>query len=226
MEPKNGRAKKLIRVFPRKTAWTPNDNLSFVGNPPLFRPPEQPVHISVSFTWDIQEGKRLYRQWSALYKDVRIGGPAFDDSGGAFVPGRYLKKGPTITSRGCIRKCKFCFVPDREGNIRELPIQPGNDIADNNLLACSRGHVEAVFDMLKNKKQIRFSGGLDSRLLKQWHIDVFKSLSIKALWFACDTQQSINPLKRAADLLADFSIEKKRCYVLIGHNGESIYEGD
>ncbi len=49
----------MIRVFPRKTAWTPTDELAFVGDPPLFRPPEQPVMVSVTFTWDIPEGERL-----------------------------------------------------------------------------------------------------------------------------------------------------------------------
>ena len=35
--------------------------------------------------------------------------------GTEFVPGRFLAKGVTITSRGCPRRCPFCFVPGREG---------------------------------------------------------------------------------------------------------------
>lgn len=64
----------MIRVFPRKTNWTPTDDLAFVGNTPLFRPEDQPVRVSVVFTWDIPEGERLVRAWSDYYSDVKIGG--------------------------------------------------------------------------------------------------------------------------------------------------------
>jgi len=218
---------QMIRVFPRKTTWTPTDELAFVGNPPLFQPVDQPVHISVTFTWDIEEGKRLFRQWSDFYKDVRIGGPAFDNQGGSFVPGRYLKEGVTITSRGCPRKCPFCFVPKREGPIREIPIQDGWIVQDNNLLACSRKHIEAVFEMLKRQpKRIKFAGGLDARLLKDWHLELVESIRLDEMWFACDSEGCERPLQRVADMTAHMPINKKRCFVLIGYNGESIEDAE
>src|SRR5574343_1284372 len=149
----------MIRGFPRRTSWTPLDRLSFVGDPGLFRPPEQPVHISVTFTWDIPEGERLYRSWSRFYRDVQLGGPAFGDRGGLFVAGRYVKDGVTVTSRGCPNQCGFCLVPEREGDIRELPIVDGWDVADNNILACSQKHIHAVFEMLRGQPEpIKFYG--------------------------------------------------------------------
>ena len=66
----------IIRVFPRKTSMTPEDSYSFVGDPPLFRPDAKEVHVSVTFTWDIEEGKRLQRAWANYYPNVKIGGPA------------------------------------------------------------------------------------------------------------------------------------------------------
>ena len=36
------------------------------------------------------------------------------------------------------------------------------------------------------------------------------------------TEQRIENLKKATELLTDFPIDKKHCYVLIGFNGESI----
>ena len=218
---------RMIRIFPRKTTWTPIDELSFVGDPMIFRPLEQlPVRISVTFSWDIPEGKRLLRSWGHLYEDILLGGPAFKDPGHTFTPGQFVKPGKVFTSRGCPNRCPWCLAPKREGNIRELSVVPGNDIADNNLLACSRDHIEAVFDMLKGQKAIKFSGGLDARLLDRWHVDIFKELSIKFMWFACDTPGGVKPLERVSDLLADFSIEKKRCYVLIGHNGEDLLQAE
>lgn len=217
----------MIRVFPRKTKWTPNDELAFIGDPSLFRPPDQPVQISVTFTWDILEAKRLFKSWSDYYSDVQIGGPAFGDPGGEFVPGRFIKEGVTITSRGCPWRCPWCFVPDREGEIRELPIKPGWIIQDNNLLACSKSHVQAVFEMLAEQpKAIKFSGGLDARLLSDWHIRQLEKLRIDELWFACDHPTAFKALERVADLTSNFPINKKRCFVLIGFNGENIVNAE
>jgi len=99
-----GERDTMIRVFPRRTKWTPDDELSFVGDPPLFRPQEDlPVSVSVTFTWDRPEGERLVKAWSELYSDVKIGGPAYGDPGGDFIPGRFIKAGAIITSRGCPR---------------------------------------------------------------------------------------------------------------------------
>ena len=158
----------MIRIFPRRTKWTPTDDLAFVGDPPLFRPPEMTVRISCTFTWDIQEALRLERSWSRFYSDIQIGGPAFDDPGAEFVPGRFIKYGVTITSRGCSKNCEWCLVPRREGWIRELPINNGWDVNDNNLLACSEKHVLKVFEMLRRQPEpIKFSGGLDGEIFQQ-----------------------------------------------------------
>ncbi|MFA5377087.1 MAG: hypothetical protein WC455_15155 [Dehalococcoidia bacterium] len=214
----------MIRVFPRRTSMTPTDKLAFIGDPPLFRPPDMPVRVSVAFIWDKPEGERLARAWSQYYSDVQIGGPAYGDRGGEFIPGRFVKEGAVITSRGCIRSCGFCLVPSREGGaIRELPIRDGWNILDNNLLACSGKHLYRVFDMLaRQPKAAIFSGGLDCRLLQSWHVELFHSTAVGSMFFACDTPGAIAHLRRCADLLRNFSREKKRCYVLIGWNGETL----
>jgi hypothetical protein len=217
----------MIRVFPRRTRWTPTDKLAFVGDPPLFRPPEQPVKVSCVFSWDIPEAERLYRAWSNYYSDVDLGGPAFDDNGGEFIPGRFVKRGATITSRGCSKECKWCLVPKREGLIRELPIIDGWDVIDNNLLACSQGHIERVFDMLRRQPEpIKFSGGLDAEMFNDTHVVLLRSIRLKYAWFACDHIGAIERLEKVADLMADFSREKKRCYVLIGFDGESLKQAE
>ena len=213
----------MIRVFPRRTKWTPDDELAFVGDPPLFRPPEQSIFISVTFTWDIPEGERLWRTWSEFYAPVWIGGPAFNDPGGEFESGIFIKEGVTITSRGCPKKCPWCLASKREGRIRQLEIKDGWIVEDNNLLACSKKHIESVFEMLsKQKNPIEFAGGLDGDFLSRWHIDSFKKLRVKQFWFACDHPQAFKRLEKVANLMADFPEQKKRCYVMIGYNGESL----
>ena len=217
----------MIRVFPRRTKWTPTDDLAFIGDPPLFRPPEMPVRISCTFTWDIQESLRLERSWSRFYSDIQVGGPAFDDPGAEFIPGMFLKDGVTITSRGCPNKCKYCFVPKREGKLREYPIMDGWILQDNNILACSEYHQKAVFEMLlRQKKAIDFNGGLEAKRLKKWHVKKFEKLRVRHFWFACDDAKSVKYFERAAGMMEGFKCWQKRCYVLIGFNGESILDAE
>jgi len=221
----------IIRVFPRKTKWTPSGENVFYGYAPLtglgLPDKDIPVFISCVFTWDIQKAYKIKESWSIFYSDVKIGGPAFKDPGGEFEPGLFIKPGVTITSRGCIRNCPYCFVPKREGKIRELEIKSGWIVQDNNLLACSKSHIMKVFEMLSvQKKAIKFSGGLDSGLLKDWHIDEFLKLNVGELWFACDENKDLDSLKRALDMISDFPLNAKRCFVLMGFNGESIKEAE
>lgn len=143
--------KKIARVFPRKTNATPDDDLVFFGQPPLLTLPEiDEVHISVAFTYDKAKAENLAYEWEQVGVPVKIGGPAYDDPAtGEFVPGRYIKKGRTITSRGCNNRCWFCSAWRREGKLRELEIKDGWDVLDNNLLQCSEQHIRAVFEMLR-----------------------------------------------------------------------------
>lgn len=220
---------EIMRVFPRRTKWTPNDELAFIGEPPLFRPKDRkiPVMVSVTFTDDKAKGKRLAKSWSRYYDKVEVGGPAFDDPGGEFVRGRFLLRTITITSRGCPKNCPWCYVPNREGKIRELPISPGWVVQDNNLLACSKRHIKAVFDMLRQQPiPASFPGGLVLDYLKRWHIDLLKSIKVACLWVAFDTERSLRLLSKAKDLLADFGRERRRAYILIGYNGESQYQAE
>jgi len=224
----------MIRVFPNSknpgkppTKWTPRDELAFYLDPPLEMPPQMPVKISVAFSWDIAEGQRLLRSWKRFYKDVQIGGPALGDPGGEFTPGPFVKPGVVVTSRGCSKSCDFCLVPRREGKIRELQIKDGWNVFDNNLLACSRDHIEMVFDMLRRQSEpILFTGGLDKELLRPWHIDLLKTISLKRAYFACDSKFAFSSLEKAAEFLGDFIREKKYCYVLVNYWLESPQEAE
>jgi len=148
---------KIVRVFPRRTEATPVDSLAYVGDPffPAMLPEAGRVHVSVTFSWDIAEAERLAAAWAQYYGDVRVDGPALGNARGEFVPGLYLKPSYVVTSRGCPNRCWFCHVPDREGQaMQELAIHQGWIVCDSNLLACSREHVEAVFQMLRAQKTL------------------------------------------------------------------------
>lgn len=218
---------RIIRVFPRKTSMTPKDEYAFVGDPPLFRPPANEVHISVTFTWDIQEGKRLQQAWAQYYPLVKLGGPAFNTLADEFISGKYLRDGVTITSRGCIRKCPWCFVPQREGKIRLLDIKPGWILQDNNILATPHQHQEKVYQMLnKQRRQAKLSGGVDARLVDDWVAEAFRNLRIDEIYLAADTKGSLTALKRAVNKLSFLGRNKLRCYVMIGFGDETISEAE
>jgi len=220
---------KIIRVFPRKTSATPDDENVRINTPPGLFDEADAVHISVAFTWDIPKAERLAHQWERV-APVTIGGPAMSAPGGDFVPGRYVKRGYVITSRGCPNKCWFCSVWRREGSaVRELPITEGRNVLDDNLLACSDEHINRVFDMLKGQKrfgQIEFTGGLEAARLKQWHVDKLRELKPKQMFFAYDTPDDLEPLKAAGMMLlkAGFTTTSHalRAYVLCGYQGDTM----
>lgn len=215
--------RNIIRVFPRRTSMTPDDELAFVGEPPLVRPEADEVHVSVAFTWDKSEGERLAEAWAAFYPIVKLGGPAFNSPAEDFVPGMYLKSGVTITSRGCDSNCWFCYVPKREGMICTLPITDGHIIQDNNLLACSTEHIEAVLKMCdRQKRTVRFLGGLDVFRFDKAMAARFCSLSrFPELWFAYDTSRQFEALRKAIHQIAYYPRDI-RCYVLIGYPGDTV----
>jgi hypothetical protein len=211
----------LIRVFPRRTKATPDDILAYVGDPDMFAQADK-VDISVAFSWDMPEAERLYNQWKHI-APIELGGPACGTRGEEFESGKYIKKGYVITSRGCPNKCWFCSVWKREGSvIRELPIQDGWNLLDDNILACSDSHIKAVFAMLgKQKRAPEFTGGLEAARLLPWHVEALKAIHPKQMFFAYDGPEDRDPLHNAGKLLLDGGFTRSshvlRAYVLIGY---------
>ncbi len=220
---------RIARVFPHRTSMTPDDELAFVNCPPplLAMPEVDEVHISVAFTWDMPLAEKMETWWRAAGVPVKVGGPAYNLPGGEFVPGMYVRRGMTITSRGCPNHCWFCAVPERENGLRELPIKDGWNVLDDNLLACSDEHIKAVFAMLSRQPQrAEFTGGLEARILKPWHADALAKLKPKRLYMAYDTPDDYEPLMEAGKLLRDAGISvsghSMGCYCLIGYRGDTF----
>ena len=161
---------RLIRVFPRKTKASPDDELAYFGPPGFFAEADE-VHISVAFTQDRATADRLEREWRHI-APVKVGGVAYGDTSLEFIPGRYIKPGYTITSRGCPERCWFCGVWKKWPEAHPMAIHPGWNILDDNLLACPRPHVEAVFDMLRQQgRRVEFTGGLEAKRLQEYQVE-------------------------------------------------------
>lgn len=201
------------------------DKDAYFDVPDLFTPKYDEVHISTTFTWDIPRAQRLAQGWEKHAKIVKLGGVAIDgETDQPFQAGLYLKKGITISSRGCSNNCGFCMV--RRGLIEFDNFPEGNIIQDNNILACSDRHWRLVMAMLKKQKAIEFKGGLEKNRITPKIAEDLRSLRIKSLWLACDNHNAIESLKKAIGILqkAGFKRDKLYCYVLIGDNArENIH---
>lgn len=183
------------------------------------------MHVSVVFTWDVEEGRRLAQAWAQYYPQVLLGGPAIDGEGADFTGGMYVKRGVTFTSRGCIRRCPWCLI---DGPLRLLdPLEPGWIVQDNNFLATGKNHMEKVFEMLnKQPKAAKFAGGLDSRLLDDWVAEQLCRLRVSEIFLAADTKDSLSSLATAVERLHFFPRRKLRCYVLCGYGNETSEEAE
>lgn len=75
-------------------------------------------------------------------------------------------------TRGCIRNCYFCVVPEKEGLIRrdesfdEIIRHNKVDFLDNNILAY-KGHKELLQEIIDRGIRCRFFQGLDERLITE-----------------------------------------------------------
>lgn len=191
------------------------------------------AYLSVPFTWDLPQ---VYQRAAMLRTEgynVKAGGPAVSLLPGylADVAQPYSGLWPdvkalahhnpdaTFTSRGCIRRCSFCAAWRIEGELQELAEwEPRPIVCDNNLLACSRAHVDRVIDRLKPLADVDFNQGLDARLLTPHHASRLAELdcTVRLAWDHVDTG---NAFMTAYERLRKAGIPKKRIrvYVLIGY---------
>lgn len=168
------------------------------------------VYASVVFKKNkhLVDGLRFYYPNA----DIIIGGSGYDLS--ITLPDKieYIKPDYLLypdcdysigfSTRGCIRKCHFCIVPEKEGKIRRVQhpenwYNPGFDkimFLDNNILADKQRFIEITNWCIENDLKVWFTQGLDIRLLD---IEIAKQLlkikTWKSIFFAWD-HISIEPI--------------------------------
>jgi len=102
---------RIARVFTTRNSYTPTGEDCYWDLPDLFTPHYDEIHISVTFTWDIDKAVRWAKVWVS-YGKILMGGPAVSKVIGEFTPGMYVKQGVTFTSRGIsYRITTFWLVP-------------------------------------------------------------------------------------------------------------------
>lgn len=216
---------RVIRVFPRQTKASPTDQLAYFGPPDLFAEADR-VEISVAFTADKPKAERLAESWRRI-GPVTIGGPAYEDAdalySNEFEPGKYIRHGYVLTSRGCPRRCWFCGVWKKRPQAMPIPINDGWNVLDDNLLSCPESHVRAVFAMLSRQStRVHFTGGLEALSLQDYQVHLLASLRPRPVcFFAYDPGDAFATLVSAARRMLDAGWTREshrlRCYCLIGY---------
>lgn len=126
-------------------------------------------------------------------------------------------------TRGCIRKCQWCVVPKKEGQIRsyrtwrEIKRPDSRDIVfmDNNVLACQHG-IEQIEDMGGANVRIDFNQGLDARLITPEIAGLLSKVKwIRSVRMSCDTDAMLNVVLTAIDRLAEKGIKPYRVFVYL-----------
>lgn len=138
-----------------------------------------------------------------------------------------------FTSRGCVRACPFCVVPEKEGHIKAVadiyefwdPRHKHIVLCDNNILALPE-HFRRVADQISDENlTVDFNQGLDIRLLTSETVDILASLRIKPnLRFSWDNTKSESAVLRGVQLLRDAGIKRSQFFVLSGF--DSTFEDD
>ena len=116
-------------------------------------------------------------------------------------------------TRGCIRKCPWCIVPKKEGNIR--PYQDVDEIAvdgrtnlilmDNNILAAGEYGISQLKKIAERKYRIDFNQAMDARLVTDEIAELLANIKwMDYIRFGCDTPSQVKD--------CDDAIERIRKY--------------
>lgn len=131
------------------------------------------------------------------------------------------------STRGCVRRCPFCNVREKDGDLRVVAefgdLWSGRDtlvLLDANLTAAPIEHFTKLCDdATREAVTLDFSQGLDARLLNAWHaVVIARSRTTRRLHLAFDNVRDEASVREAVKVLAFAGIPAHRLmfYVLIG----------
>lgn len=194
-----------------------------VLNYELFAPQADKIYVSFIFDWNKEKAK----QWEQ-YPQAIIGGSGY--SLDIELPKDIDEIKPRInmgfTTRGCIRNCKFCIVPRKEGKIKTVgdiyDIWDGSSknitLLDNNILASPEHFFKITEQIKKEKLRVDFNQGLDCRLLTDKITKRLSEISHIEYRFAFDDIKIKDIVLKKIEILNKYNIKRANWYVLVGFN--------
>jgi hypothetical protein len=234
------------------------DNVHLLRLPKLWRPKlGKPVqlqikcggynfdkaYISCIFTKNREKAESIASMMKALGATVEVGGsgvslekqlpedvehqmPLYELYGLQYSMG--------FTTRGCVRRCPWCLVWRKEGDIKPWSplkefLHPRHDkvmLLDNNLLAYN-GHMEILEEIVRRRLQVCFTQGLDIRLIddrnaKWLRLTHYRDTEFKQprLYFSWDTLEIEDEVARGIATLKRHGIPPGHLlfYMLCAYN--------
>lgn len=205
-------------------------------------PDEITAYASVIF----EENRPRVEFWLRAFPSIRCGGSGWDlntDLPADIENSRPdydlygIDYGMGFLSRGCIRKCPFCIVSQKEGRLRQVadiddllnPLSNFLILLDNNLLALPNA-LEILVELAERGLIVNFNQGLDIRLvtpeiaraLASVHY-VDRSRHNRTLHFAFDDVKLERVVRQGIEILFEAGIPPKHLcfYILAGFNGQT-----
>ena len=187
---------------------------------PLWKHLADKIYVSCVFTWN----KDKCKEWEGI---AEIGGSGYDVK--KVLPAEIELQKPKInigfTTRGCIRKCQFCIVKDKEGKLVAVgdiyDFWDGQskeiELLDNNILGLP-AHFEKIWGQIRKEGLTVRENGLDIRLLNDWNAKILSSVKHKEYHFAYDNVGDKPAVEKGIETLLRNGIHKSTFYVLVGFN--------
>jgi hypothetical protein len=131
------------------------------------------------------------------------------------------------STRGCLRRCPFCIVHEKEGGPRVVAsfheLWTGRDtliLLDPNVIAGPLMHFRNLcMDATRQGVTLDFSQGLDARLMSEDHaVIIARSRLARRIHMAFDHPRDEAPVRFAVDVLGRHDVPASRLtfYVLVG----------
>lgn len=205
----------------------------------------QDVYANIEFGgtgWDLKTELPTHIENIRPDYDLYTVGSLYTRVGGIMTKDKRIQKVQTLinagigfTTRGCVRSCPFCIVPDKEGRLRKASeikdiINPKSNVIillDANFTAdpdCE----EKLREIAERKLIVDFTQGIDIRCITDLvGLALSKVRHLRSIHYAWDLMNSENAVIRGINILSRFIPKWKHlCYVLVGFNTsfeEDIY---
>lgn len=192
------------------------------------------AHVSIVFSWQLEQARELCASYHERGFYVRVGGPGafirgrkfLADTGaevGGSLPDIVSRHNPmaTFASRGCDVGCFFCIVPKMEGaTFTELPDFPVRPVlCDNNLSALSPRFQQHIVDryLRAGVPLLDANSGFEPATFNEEVYRRWRPI-LKGPWrFGFDEQTEGMSVEFVMRMLKEVSPRRKQVYTMIGH---------
>jgi hypothetical protein len=199
----------------------------------LFETPDK-VYISCLFRWHREDALRLAGTWDGR---ATVGGTGVEIARDlppeveACLPDYFLydrNRAVGFISRGCIRRCPWCVVPQKEGKLRR--VSTAQEVVgdfrealflDNNFLALPDHHRDLEW-LAEEQIAVDFNQGLDARLVTKDNARLLAACKwLTPPRLALDSLGQCKALSQAVSYLQEAGMQSNGIflYLLIGFDG-------